>query len=82
MGPHTTDAHAETMRDPSSHKLLGAPPASPRLRVRPWWFPEHELENPLVLYMEAWLAEMIFGELLTTGVWVSSLYYSIGAASP
>ncbi|XP_006995152.1 oocyte-expressed protein homolog [Peromyscus maniculatus bairdii] len=74
MGPHTTDAHAETMRDPSSHKLLGAPPASPRLRVRPWWFPEHELENPLVLYMEAWLAEMIFGpnrSLISEIEWIS-----------
>uniref|UniRef100_A0A8C8UFA7 KH-like RNA-binding domain-containing protein n=1 Tax=Peromyscus maniculatus bairdii TaxID=230844 RepID=A0A8C8UFA7_PERMB len=54
--------------------LLGAPPASPRLRVRPWWFPEHELENPLVLYMEAWLAEMIFGpnrSLISEIEWIS-----------
>ncbi|XP_059123016.1 oocyte-expressed protein homolog [Peromyscus eremicus] len=74
MGPHTTDAHAERMQDPSSHKLLSASPVSPRLRVRPWWFPEHELENPLVLYMEAWLAEMIFGpnqSLISEIEWIS-----------
>ncbi|XP_036049522.1 oocyte-expressed protein homolog [Onychomys torridus] len=74
MGPNTTDAHAEVTRDPPSHKLLSAPPVSPRIRVRPWWFPEHELEDPLVLYMEAWLAEMIFGpnqSLIPEIEWIS-----------
>lgn len=77
MGPHATDADDQANGAtpyPSSLKRLSAPPVSPRLRVRPWWFPAHELRDPLVFYMEAWVAEMIFGELLITGVWVGFLY--------
>lgn len=36
----------------------------PRIYIRPWWFPVQELENPLVFYLEAWVADKIFGELL------------------
>ncbi|XP_038178167.1 oocyte-expressed protein homolog [Arvicola amphibius] len=64
MGPHATDTNDQANGPtpyPSSMKRLSAPPVSPRLRVRPWWFPAHELRDPLVFYMEAWVAEMIFG---------------------
>ncbi|XP_066109748.1 oocyte-expressed protein homolog [Saccopteryx bilineata] len=37
------------------------PPAPPRLRTRPWWFPVQELRDPLVFTLEAWLADSIFG---------------------
>ncbi|XP_037003001.2 oocyte-expressed protein homolog [Artibeus jamaicensis] len=33
----------------------------PRVRTRPWWFPVQELRDPLVFYLEAWLADSIFG---------------------
>lgn len=72
MGSHEADAHAKP--DPYSQKLLDVPPVSLRLLKRPWWLPVQELSNPLVLYMEAWVAEKVIGELLTPGVWVSSLY--------
>ncbi|KAL1781757.1 hypothetical protein HispidOSU_010457 [Sigmodon hispidus] len=65
MGSRTTETHNNPNRpqtqDSSSLKMLSAPPVSPRLRVRPWWFPVQELSDPLVFYLEAWLAEMIFG---------------------
>ncbi|XP_004606034.1 oocyte-expressed protein homolog [Sorex araneus] len=31
------------------------------IHVRPWWFPVEELRNPLVFYLEAWVADIIFG---------------------
>uniref|UniRef100_G1TCH5 KH-like RNA-binding domain-containing protein n=1 Tax=Oryctolagus cuniculus TaxID=9986 RepID=G1TCH5_RABIT len=37
------------------------PPPPPRIHIRPWWFPEQELEDPLVFHLEAWVADMIFG---------------------
>lgn len=77
MGPRAADADDQAngaTSYPSSLKRLSAPPVSPRLCVRPWWFPAHELRDPLVFYMEAWVAEMIFGELLITGVWVGFPY--------
>ncbi|XP_060242151.1 oocyte-expressed protein homolog [Meriones unguiculatus] len=64
MEPHTADAQAtpdDPTWGPSSLRLLRAPPVSLRLRVRPWWFPAQELSNPLVFFMEAWIAEKIFG---------------------
>ncbi|OBS57463.1 hypothetical protein A6R68_11408 [Neotoma lepida] len=85
MGPHTTDAHAEPnppKRDRSSHKVLSGPHVSPRLRVRPWWFPVQELRDPLVLYMEAWLAEMIFGPnhaLVSEIEWISQALLRVDA---
>lgn len=82
MEPNATEDHAEQKsptRNRPSKKQLSTPSVLPRLHVRPWWFPEQELSDPLVLYIESWLADVIFGEPL--GVWVSSLY-SIGAASP
>nr|XP_014335804.1 PREDICTED: oocyte-expressed protein homolog isoform X1 [Bos mutus] len=42
-------------------RLLGFPLPSPRVRIRPWWFPAQELRNPLVFFLEAWLADLIFG---------------------
>ncbi|XP_031200596.1 oocyte-expressed protein homolog [Mastomys coucha] len=56
---HAADAHAK--QDPYPQNLLNAPPVSLRLRARPWWFPVQELSNPLVLYMEDWLAKRIIG---------------------
>ncbi|XP_024432359.1 oocyte-expressed protein homolog [Desmodus rotundus] len=41
--------------------LLGMPPPLPQIRTRPWWFPVQELRDPLVFYLEAWLADSIFG---------------------
>ncbi|XP_021084962.1 oocyte-expressed protein homolog isoform X2 [Mesocricetus auratus] len=77
MGLHTTEHHAEQksqMRNRPSKKLLSAPPASPRLHVRPWWFPVHELSDPVVMYLDAWLAEIIFGPnqaLISEIEWIS-----------
>lgn len=42
--------------------LLRLPLPPPRLRIRPWWFPVQELRDPLVFYLEAWLADSIFGK--------------------
>ncbi|KAM5325786.1 oocyte-expressed protein homolog [Glossophaga mutica] len=41
--------------------LLGMPSPLPRIRTRPWWFPVQELRDPLVFYLEAWLADAVFG---------------------
>ncbi|XP_030726314.1 oocyte-expressed protein homolog [Globicephala melas] len=41
--------------------LLGFPLPPPRIRSRPWWFPVQKLRNLLVFYLEAWLADLIFG---------------------
>lgn len=43
-------------------RLLKLPLPPPRIRTRPWWFPVQELRDPLVFYLEAWLADSIFGE--------------------
>ncbi|KAF4025036.1 OOEP [Cervus elaphus hippelaphus] len=42
-------------------RLQGLPLSSPRVRIRPWWFPAQDLRNPLVFFLEAWLADSIFG---------------------
>lgn len=47
---------------PSMDRMLRSPPPPPRIRTRPWWFPVQELRDPLVFYLEAWLADSIFGE--------------------
>jgi hypothetical protein len=55
-------------------RLLSRPLPAPRIRVRPWWFPAQELSDPLVFYLEVWLADSIFGEPPVHGcIWVSSL---------
>ncbi|KAF6365010.1 oocyte expressed protein [Rhinolophus ferrumequinum] len=41
--------------------LMKVPLQPPRIRTRPWWFPVQELRDPLAFYMEAWLADSIFG---------------------
>lgn len=46
----------------SLDRLLWSPLPPPRIRTRPWWFPVQELRDPLVFYLEAWLADSIFGE--------------------
>lgn len=46
----------------SLNRLLRSPLPAPRIRTRPWWFPVQELRDPLVFYLEAWLADSIFGE--------------------
>ncbi|XP_021063630.1 oocyte-expressed protein homolog [Mus pahari] len=65
MASHTADADADAdanaKPDPDSQKLLNGLPVSLRLRTRPWWFPIQELGNPLVLYVEAWVAERVIG---------------------
>ncbi|XP_036269396.1 oocyte-expressed protein homolog [Pipistrellus kuhlii] len=43
-------------------RLLKMPLPLPRVRTRPWWFPEQDLRDPLVFYLEACLAEPIFGK--------------------
>ncbi|KAG8513196.1 Oocyte-expressed protein [Galemys pyrenaicus] len=45
----------------SLDRLLRLPLPPPRIFIRPWWFPVEELRNPLVFYLEAWLADTIFG---------------------
>ncbi|XP_004413144.1 oocyte-expressed protein homolog [Eumetopias jubatus] len=45
----------------SLDRLLRSPLPPPRIRTRPWWFPVQELRDPLVFYLEAWLADSIFG---------------------
>lgn len=50
-----SDAHDKPNRPmwhPATQMLLRAPPVSPR--------PQDEFWDPLVLYMEAWVAEKIF----------------------
>ncbi|KAB1253773.1 Oocyte-expressed protein-like protein [Camelus dromedarius] len=52
----------------------------PRVLVRPWWFPAEDLENPLVFYLEAWLADQIFGpelEILPEIQWMSQALLSV-----
>nr|XP_012644221.2 oocyte-expressed protein homolog [Microcebus murinus] len=67
-GPNMADdaGAAESQQEelyPSSilERLLRSPLPPPQIRIRPWWFPVQELRNPLVFYLEAWLADAIFG---------------------
>lgn len=56
MGSHISDAHNKPNRPmwhPATQKLLRAPPVPP--------LPQDKFWDPLVLYMEAWVAEKIFG---------------------
>ncbi|ERE74965.1 oocyte-expressed protein homolog [Cricetulus griseus] len=77
MEPNATEDHAEQKsptRNRPSKKQLSTPSVLPRLHVRPWWFPEQELSDPLVLYIESWLADVIFGpnqSLLPELEWIS-----------
>ncbi|XP_029425722.1 oocyte-expressed protein homolog [Nannospalax galili] len=48
-------------RATAPQRLLSAPSAAPRLCVRPWWFPARDLSEPLLLYLETWLVDAIFG---------------------
>lgn len=41
--------------------LLGLPLLPPGIHTRPWWFPVQELRNPVLFYLEAWLADLLFG---------------------
>ncbi|XP_041535304.1 oocyte-expressed protein homolog [Microtus oregoni] len=57
MESHFSDAHHEPkrpMEDPSSQKLR-APPVS--------WRPQDEICEPVVLHMETWVAERVFGRM-------------------
>ncbi|EPY72431.1 oocyte-expressed protein-like protein [Camelus ferus] len=52
----------------------------PRVLVRPWWFPAEDLEDPLVFYLEAWLADQVFGpelEILPEIQWMSQALLSV-----
>ncbi|XP_040839090.1 oocyte-expressed protein homolog [Ochotona curzoniae] len=52
----------------------------PRLRIRPWWFPVQELDDPLVFYVEAWLADAIFGKdraVIPEMEWMSQVLLSV-----
>ncbi|EPQ04743.1 Oocyte-expressed protein [Myotis brandtii] len=51
-------------------RLLKMPLPLPRIRTRPWWFPVLELRDPLVFYLEACLADPIFGK---NGVMISEI---------
>ncbi|XP_048210473.1 oocyte-expressed protein homolog [Perognathus longimembris pacificus] len=61
MGP---DAAGQGGQQPSSpqERPRGAPRLRPQVRVRPWWFPVEDMSRPLGFYLEAWLADQIFGE--------------------
>nr|AKZ42329.1 oocyte-expressed protein [Castor fiber] len=64
MGDHAVavEATGDTPTLASSlGRLLSRPLPAPRIRVRPWWFPAQELSDPLVFYLEVWLADSIFG---------------------
>ncbi|XP_049633595.1 oocyte-expressed protein homolog [Suncus etruscus] len=54
LGGHGTPA-------PPLEELLKKPLPPPRIHIRPWWFPVEELRNPLVFYLETWVADAIFG---------------------
>ncbi|XP_048210468.1 oocyte-expressed protein homolog [Perognathus longimembris pacificus] len=60
MGP---DAAGQGGQQPSSpqERPRGAPRLRPQVRVRPWWFPVEDMSRPLGFYLEAWLADQIFG---------------------
>ncbi|XP_011799825.1 PREDICTED: oocyte-expressed protein homolog [Colobus angolensis palliatus] len=45
----------------SLEQLCRLPLPPPQIRIRPWWFPVQELRDPLVFYLEAWLADELFG---------------------
>ncbi|XP_037376824.1 oocyte-expressed protein homolog isoform X2 [Talpa occidentalis] len=55
------DRGDEWIPNQSLDRLLRLPLPPPRICMRPWWFPAQELRNPLVFYLEAWLADVIFG---------------------
>lgn len=53
----------------SLDRLLKMPLPLPRIRTRPWWFPALELRDPLVFYLDARLADPIFGERVGVCRW-------------
>ncbi|MBZ3886973.1 Oocyte-expressed protein-like protein [Sciurus carolinensis] len=58
----------------SLEKLFGLPLPPPRIRVRPWWFPAQELNDPLVFYLDAWVVDSMFGKdrsILSEIEWMS-----------
>lgn len=61
-------------------KLLKMPLPLPRIRTRPWWFPALELRDPLVFYLEACLADHIFGERAGVCRWPRPLQPGRGRA--
>ncbi|KAM5166797.1 oocyte-expressed protein homolog [Callospermophilus lateralis] len=70
-------AGAEGMSGMSFHsldKLLGFHLPPPPIRVRPWWFPAQELNEPLVFHLDPWLVDPIFGQdgtVLSEMEWMS-----------
>ncbi|EDL77734.1 rCG25286 [Rattus norvegicus] len=90
MGPHKADAHAKPEKPTqdlsliNSQKLLSVPPVSLRLRVLPWWFPVQELSNPMVFYLESWVAERIIGsdqDEISEIEWMSQALLSVNLAN-
>ncbi|XP_058424760.1 oocyte-expressed protein-like [Diceros bicornis minor] len=63
--------------------LLRFPP--PRARPRPWWFPVQELRDPSVFYLEAWLADSLFGRdqaIIPEMEWMSQALLTVDTVNP
>lgn len=48
----------------------------PQICLQPWWFPVQEVRNPLVLYLEAQLADLIFnpkGAIILEIEWINQI---------
>ncbi|XP_053457149.1 oocyte-expressed protein homolog [Nycticebus coucang] len=64
----------------SQERRLTQPLPPLQIRVRPWWFPVHELRHPLVFYLEAWQADLIFGldrDVIPEMEWMSQTLLSV-----
>ncbi|XP_055965930.1 oocyte-expressed protein homolog [Sorex fumeus] len=64
--------------DRLQEKSLPPPP----IHVRPWWFPVEELRNPLVFYLESWLADILFGadrNSIPQMEWLSQVLLTVNA---
>ncbi|XP_008137671.2 oocyte-expressed protein homolog [Eptesicus fuscus] len=65
-------------------KLLKMPLPLPRIRTRPWWFPALELRDPLVFYLEASLADPVFGPdrvMIPEIEWMNQVLLSVETVS-
>uniref|UniRef100_H0X9J2 Oocyte expressed protein n=2 Tax=Otolemur garnettii TaxID=30611 RepID=H0X9J2_OTOGA len=64
----------------SQERRLPQPLPPLQIRVRPWWFPVHELRHPLVFYLEVWQADLIFGphrDVIPEMEWMSQSLLSV-----
>ncbi|KAM5256512.1 oocyte-expressed protein homolog [Ctenodactylus gundi] len=81
VDPRDVEEDAHGGKVPHSPAGLPPFPLTPlRIRVRPWWFPGQELREPLVFYLEAPLADAIFGPdraIIPEMEWVSQALLSV-----